>query len=112
MRMDEDMPTDDQVRVAVDAFRMLADPTRVRVLWLLRGGERSVNALAGAVGATPTAVSQHLAKLRLSGLVRPRRDGTHAYYTLTDTHVAQLLEEALFHADHAVADLPDHPRSR
>jgi DNA-binding transcriptional ArsR family regulator len=111
--MNEDsQPTADQVRVAVDAFRMLAEPTRVRILWVLREGERTVNQLAALVGATPTAVSQHLAKLRLSGLVRPRREGTHMHYALTDTHVAQLLEEALFHADHRVSDLPDHPRTR
>ncbi|MFV2028426.1 ArsR/SmtB family transcription factor, partial [Micromonospora sp. LOL_028] len=60
------------------------------------------------VGAAPTAVSQHLAKLRLAGLVRGRREGTFVYYSAADVHVRQLLAEALFHADHADRDLPDH----
>nr|WP_238992994.1 metalloregulator ArsR/SmtB family transcription factor [Jiangella aurantiaca] len=54
-----------------------------------------------------SAVSQHLAKLRLSGLVRSRREGTFVYYHAADTHVRQLLEQALFHADHAHGE---HPR--
>lgn len=110
--MHEEMPTEEQLRRAVDAFRMLADPTRVKITWALTCGERSVNELAELVAATPTAVSQHLAKLRLAGLVAVRREGTFAFYSMADSHVGQLLEEALFHADHAVADLPDHPPTR
>jgi len=52
------------------------------------------------VGATPSGVSQHLAKLRLAGLVRGRREGTFMYYTAANDHVRALLDEALFHADH------------
>lgn len=53
------------------------------------------------VGAAPTAVSQHLAKLRLAGLVRGRREGTFVCYSAADGHVRELLSEALRHADHA-----------
>lgn len=48
----------------------------------------------------PTAVSQHLAKLRLAGLVKGRREGTFVYYSAVTEHVAELLNQALFHADH------------
>ena len=96
-----DMPTDDQVDLAVEAFRMLADRKRIRILWALLHGESSVNELAERVGASSSAVSQHLAKLRLAGLVQVRREGTFAYYTAADEHVHRLLDEALFHADHA-----------
>lgn len=51
---------------------------------------------------SPSAVSQHLAKLRFAGLVRVRREGTFAYYAAANTHVQRLLDEALSHADHAV----------
>jgi DNA-binding transcriptional ArsR family regulator len=97
-----EMPTDDQVDLAVEAFRMLADRKRIKILWALLHGESSVNDLAERVGASSSAVSQHLAKLRLAGLVQVRREGTYAYYTAADEHVHRLLDEALFHADHAI----------
>jgi len=97
-----EMPTDEQVGFASDGFRMLADPTRLKILWALLQGESSVAHLAEVVGAAPTAVSQHLAKLRLAKLVRVRREGTFAYYSAVDEHVARLLTEALEHAEHQV----------
>lgn len=106
------MPTETQVEVASDAFRLLADPTRIKLLWALLQGESSVSCLADLVGASPTAVSQHLSKLRWAKLVRVRREGTFAYYSAADDHVARLLAEALYHADHQVLGLPDHPADR
>lgn len=75
------MPTEDEVNQAADAFRMLSDPTRIKVLWALLQGESSVACLAELAGAAPTVVSQHLAKLRLAGLVKTRREGTFVYYS-------------------------------
>lgn len=103
------MPNDEQVNLAAESFQMLADATRVKLLWALLQGESSVACLAELVGASPTAVSQHLAKLRLARLVTGRRDGTFVYYSAADVHVRKLLDEALFHADHADQNLPDHP---
>jgi DNA-binding transcriptional ArsR family regulator len=94
------MPDDEQVQHAADAFRMLSDPTRMKIMWALLQGETSVACLAELVGAAPTAVSQHLSKLRLAGIVRGRRQGTYVYYTAADEHVRRLLTEALFHAEH------------
>lgn len=104
----EGSPTDEQVSFAVDTFKLLADPTRLRILWALLHGEHSVNNLADHVGATSAAASQHLAKLRLARLVRTRREGTYVFYLAENAHVRQLVEEALFHADHLVQGLPDH----
>lgn len=95
------VPDDVHARVAADSFRMLADPTRVKILWALLQGESSVSSLAELVDSSPTGVSQHLAKLRLAGLVESRREGTFIYYSATDTHVHRLLAEALSHAEHA-----------
>ncbi|SCE98971.1 DNA-binding transcriptional regulator, ArsR family [Micromonospora viridifaciens] len=105
---DFQMPHDEQVHLAAEGFRLLADPTRIKILWALLQGESSVACLAEIVGAAPTAVSQHLAKLRLAGLVRGRREGTFVHYSAADTHVRALLAEALFHADHTDRNLPDH----
>lgn len=90
-----EMPHDDEIRRAADSLRMLADPTRIKILWALLQGESSVACLAELVGAAPTAVSQHLAKLRLAGVVENRREGTFVYYTVEDPSVHALLTEAL-----------------
>ena len=97
---DFDMPSEEQVHLAAESFRMLSDPTRIKVLWALLQGESSVACLAELAEVAPSAVSQHLAKLRLSGLVRGRREGTFVYYSAADNHVRDLLSQALFHADH------------
>ncbi|GAA1387671.1 metalloregulator ArsR/SmtB family transcription factor [Pseudonocardia kongjuensis] len=91
------MPADGEVRRAADSLRMLADPTRIKILWALLQGESSVACLADLVGAAPTAVSQHLAKLRLAGLVENRREGTYVYYTVEDPTVRAVLERVLHH---------------
>lgn len=102
------MPRDDQVGEAVDILKLIADPTRLRILWALLHGEHSVNRLAEHVGAQPSAVSQHLGKLRLGHLVRTRREGTHVFYVARNEHVRRIVGEALFHADHVVQGFPDH----
>ncbi|MFP5071817.1 ArsR/SmtB family transcription factor [Pseudonocardia nantongensis] len=89
------MPPDDEVRRAADALRMLSDPTRIKILWALLQGESSVACLAELVGVAPTAVSQHLSKLRLAGLVENRREGTFVYYTVEDPTVRAVLERVL-----------------
>lgn len=92
---------------AVAALRLIADPTRLQLLWRLRDGEHDVSTLAKLTGAPQTAVSQHLAKLRLAGLVVTRRDGRHVHYRLVDDHVLRLVAEALYHADHRRAPAAD-----
>lgn len=79
-------------------LRLLADPTRLRIIWALLHGEHSVNDLAEHVGAHPAAVSQHLAKLRLSRVVRVRREGNRMIYAVENDHIRRLASEALFHA--------------
>ena len=95
-------PGDEEVDAAVAVLKLLADPTRLRVLWALLHGEHSVGPLAAHVGVPAAALSQHLAKLRLGGLVTARRDGNRIYYSADSDHVRRLVEEALFHADHVV----------
>ena len=108
-RRDLEMPAEERVSAASDAFRLLSDPTRIKLLWALLQGESSVSCLADVVGASPTAVSQHLSKLRRARLVSVRREGTFAYYSAADGHVARLLAEALYQADHQTVGLPDRP---
>lgn len=100
----------DQVDLAVEVFRMLADATRVRLLWAVRTGELSVSEIAAAIGRPPASVSQHLAKLRLARLVRSRRDGNQVLYQMENDHVRQLVADALNHAEHVGPEVPGHHR--
>lgn len=102
---------DEQVELAVEIFRMLADGTRIRLLWELRGSERSVNELAGAVAKPAPAVSQHLAKLRMARMVRTRRDGNQVFYRIENDHIASLVRDAIHNAEHASDGVPAHHRS-
>ena len=108
-RQAEALP-DDQVELAVEVFRMLADGTRVRLLWALVDAELSVNDLAAAVGKPGPAVSQHLAKLRMARLVRTRREGNQVFYRLENDHVARLVLDAVHNAEHATDGVPTHHR--
>ena len=97
------------VELAVEIFSMLADATRVRIILSLReGGERSVNELAEAVGKSPAAVSQHLAKLRLARIVATRHVGTRVFYRLENEHAHQLVTDAIFQAEHSLGGVPRH----
>lgn len=101
-------PTVQQIDAAVVSFAMLADPTRVRMLWALTTEQLDVASLAAAAGCRPTVASQHLSKLRLAGLVEGTRDGRRILYRLRGGHVRNLLREAIFHADHQVSGEPVH----
>lgn len=90
------------------AFALLADPTRVRLLWTIRDRGVDVTTLAAAAGCSPTVASQHLSKLRFAGLVEGARNGRRVVYQIRGGHVRRLLEEALFHADHQLTGEPVH----
>jgi DNA-binding transcriptional ArsR family regulator len=108
MRAYDDVPGDDQIDLAVEVFRMLADSTRMRLLWLLLPGEAPVGDLTTGVGKPQAAVSQHLAKLRMARLVTTRRQGSQIFYQLANEHVAQLVVDGLHHAEHLGPGTPAH----
>ena len=95
-----DVLTDVQVDVATGTFRLLADPTRLRIVHELLDGPRSVGALAEVCDVSASAISHQLRRLRDCGLVRFTRDGTTLVYELVDDHIRAFYREALYHADH------------
>jgi DNA-binding transcriptional ArsR family regulator len=102
LRKDSVEPADVEFDVAASVLKLLADPTRLKIVWALLHGEHSVNELAYHVGARPPAVSQHLARLRAADLVRTRRDGNRIIYAARNEHIEHLATEALLQADHLV----------
>lgn len=88
-------------------FKLLGDPTRVRILMALDAdGELCVHEIAARVGVGETNVSQALRLLRTAGIVRNRRAGRHVHYRLDDDHVRALLRVSTEHVGHRGAS-PD-----
>jgi DNA-binding transcriptional ArsR family regulator len=77
-------PTARALQSAAGAFGLLASPMRLHIVWLLSQGDRDVTSLAEEIGASLPAVSQHLAKLKLAGLVHSRREGRRQVYLVND----------------------------
>lgn len=93
---------------ATGTFRMLSDPTRLHILWLLAQEPSDVTSLVERTGASRTSVSQHLAKLRFSGLVTTQKESRRVVYSIADGHLTRLVMEGLNHADHKVTGEPAH----
>lgn len=89
------MPDPVTVAEVAGRLRLLADPTRLRLVCALAQGESNVACLAELAGAGVPAISQHLAKLRLAGIVRARRDGQRVFYELVDDAVRKLVGSLL-----------------
>jgi DNA-binding transcriptional ArsR family regulator len=90
---------DTAVYAVADTFRVLGDPTRVRILDALSGGELCVCDIAELAGISESAVSHQLRLLRGMRLVRPRRAGRLVYYSLDDQHIIGLLQQAVTHVE-------------
>ncbi|HSP36989.1 MAG TPA: metalloregulator ArsR/SmtB family transcription factor [Frankiaceae bacterium] len=89
------MPSPDTVEAVANRLRLLSDPTRLAIVCALAQGESNPSCLAELAGVGVPAVSQHLAKLRLAGLCRPRRDGQRVWYELVDAGVRDLVRQLL-----------------
>lgn len=92
-------------------LQALATPSRLLILTELRQGPRPVTELADAVGMEQSAVSHQLRLLRNLSLVTGTRQGRSIVYSLYDNHVAQLLDEAIYHSEHLRLGLADRPEA-
>jgi DNA-binding transcriptional ArsR family regulator len=91
----------DEAADLAELFRLLGDPTRVRILFaLLDAGELCVCDIAAVVAVSETKVSQAMRLLRAARVVRNRRDGRNVYYRLDDTHVRLVLDLTREHLAH------------
>ncbi len=90
-------PTQPQLRSAAATFALLGSAPRLHLAWLMAYETSDVGTLARRVGLSIPTTSQHLAKLRLAGIVSARREGRHTYYTVEDPHVLTMLEQIFGH---------------
>ena len=89
--------TDRDVAGLTEIFRVLGDPTRVRILEALAEAERCVGDIARCIGLSESAVSHQLRLLRGARVVRSRREGRMIFYALDDRHVLSLFRQGLKH---------------
>lgn len=89
---------DEEIMDMAMMFKMLADPTRLKIINALLVSEMCVQDLTAALEMNQSAVSHQLAALRNSRLIRYRREGKQVYYSLDDEHISLLFNQCLIHA--------------
>jgi DNA-binding transcriptional ArsR family regulator len=85
------------VEALAETFRVLGDPTRVRIVDALAEGQLCVHEIADRVEISESAVSHQLRLMRTMRIVRGRREGRCVYYTLDDQHILSLFQQGLRH---------------
>ncbi len=93
----EKLPDDNILLRSANLFKILGDPTRLKILASLSEAELCVCDLSSLVDVSVSAVSHQLKTLRDMRLVKHRRDGKIVYYSLDDSHVANILSETIEH---------------
>ena len=93
----ETMPQKKELTSLSSFFKMFGDMTRLRILFLLRGGELCVGDLAALMDMTPSAVSHQLKLFKHQALVQYRRVGKTLFYSLADEHVERIMETGWEH---------------
>lgn len=94
------LPFDTILRLA-EIFKVLGEPTRMRIIDALSHSELCVCDLADLLGMSSSAISHHLRVLRNTRLVKYRKDGKSVIYSLDDEHIVQLFQQGLEHVEHS-----------
>ena len=89
---------DIDVNLVAETFKLLGDPTRLRILLACLDGPRSVGEIAAATGASQSLVSHHLRLLRGARLVTGTRDARQVFYQAADQHVRHMIQDVIEHS--------------
>ncbi len=89
---------DNEIAEMSSLFKMMSDPTRLKIISALLVRELCVRDLAGLMQMSQSAISHQLAALRNSRLIKFRREGKQIFYSLDDDHIGQLFNQCLEHA--------------
>lgn len=98
-KVNERMPEEDKLYDLADFFKVFADSTRIKILYVLMCSEMCVCDLAQILNMTQSAISHQLRTLKQMDLVRNRRDGKTVFYTLADGHIKTILSQGLDHIE-------------
>ena len=101
--------TDERVVPLADLFRLLGDPTRLRIVLTCVDRRCAVGAIAESLGLSASLVSHHLRLLRAARIVRAEREGKQVFYLAADNHISAMLAELLEHVAEPQTDFrPDN----
>lgn len=92
-----DLPVDEEIQDLAEFFKVFGDPTRIRILFLLKQGEFCVHDISTMTEMNQTAISHQLKSLRQARLVKYRKDGKQVFYSLNDSHIEEILAIGLDH---------------
>lgn len=98
------LPEDNHLTVIAETYRLLGDPTRLKIVLTCLDGPIAVGDIAKATGASQSLVSHHLRLLRAARLVRGTRHNKQVLYQLADEHIARMLTDM---AEHALEDVEE-----
>ena len=96
----KNMPQQTQIDSLSGFFKMLGDPTRIKMMYIMANGEVCVQDIASALGVTKSAISHQLSGLKGNRIVKSRREGKNVYYSIDDDHVSEVLNLAMTHIKH------------
>ena len=91
------LPVDEEIQDLADFYKIFGDPTRIRILFLLKNGEFCVHDISTLINMQQTAVSHQLKLLRHARLAKYRKEGKQVFYSLDDEHIEQILNVGLDH---------------
>jgi ArsR family transcriptional regulator, lead/cadmium/zinc/bismuth-responsive transcriptional repressor len=101
--------SDEFVEILADAFKVLGDPTRVKIISALLHQALCVRDISILVGVSESAISHQLRILRHHRLVKQRRQGNVIYYSIENVHLGRFFKEAENYVEHITEGIPDHP---
>ena len=98
-QIEDTMPPVEELQDLAEFFKVFGDATRLKILYVLMCSEMCVYDIATALGMTQSAISHDLRFLKQLDLVRYRRDGKIIYYSLSDAHIVNILNQGLVHIE-------------
>ncbi len=98
-RLKNQLPDDETTLQLAEMFKVFGDNTRIRILWTLFDKELCVYDIADALKMSQSAISHQLKTLKQARLIKSRRDGKNAFYSIDDDHVKRIIEQMLIHVE-------------
>ena len=96
----QNMPQDSETEALSAFFKMMGDPTRIKMMFVMSQGEMCVQDIASALDMTKSAISHQLSGLKENKIVKSRREGKNVFYSIDDEHVNTVLQIAMTHIKH------------
>lgn len=98
-RLKNQLPDDETTSNLAEMFKVFGDNTRIRILWTLFEKELCVYDIAETLGMSQSAISHQLKTLKQARLIKSRRDGKNAFYSIDDDHVKRIIEQMMIHVE-------------